>query len=110
MLIILCVIDDHDVQRARFVLQRAADYHGRLLQLSQTPRQDEADECIHLESEWTAMRIMLVSLSRHHLQSMLTHDVLGLAGQPTRNRRAHIYKGKRPIEESQARFRREDCR
>lgn len=55
--------DDHDVQTARIVLQRAADYHGRLLQLSQTPGQHEADECTQLEAQWTTMRIVLVSLS-----------------------------------------------
>lgn len=60
--------DDCDVQSARFVLQRAADYHGRLLQLSQVSEQDESHECTQLEAEWTAMRVVLVSqpLSNHH--------------------------------------------
>lgn len=53
--------DNHDVQSARFVLQRATDYHDRLLQLSETADQDDAHECTALESEWTAMRIVLVS-------------------------------------------------
>lgn len=53
--------DDRDVQSARFVLQRAADYHGKLLQLSQTSEQNESHECTQLEAEWTAMRMVLVS-------------------------------------------------
>lgn len=57
-----CAADYHDVQTARFVLQRAADYHGRLQELSQNMGQGEVEEYTHLEAEWTAMRIALVSL------------------------------------------------
>lgn len=53
-------IGDHDVQTARLVLQNAADYYRRLQELSQTLGQEEADECTHLEAEWTAMRVTLV--------------------------------------------------
>lgn len=53
-------LESDDVQTARLVLQMAADYHGRLQSLSQTLGQDEADECVHLEAEWTAMRVALV--------------------------------------------------
>lgn len=53
--------DDHDVQTARFILQRAADYQGRLQQLSQTLKDEGFDEYTDLEAEWTAMRIALVS-------------------------------------------------
>lgn len=63
--------DNHDVQSARFVLQRAADYHGRLLQLSEMPEQDEADECVKLETEWTGMRIVLVSSLTEKMPSTL---------------------------------------
>lgn len=54
--------DGHDVQTARSVLQRAADYHGRLQQLSHAPPQAHDNECTYLEAEWTAMRIVLVRL------------------------------------------------
>lgn len=60
LIVSICIPDEHNAQTARFVLQRAADYHGRLQELSQTSDQDDADECVQLEAEWTAMRIVLV--------------------------------------------------
>ncbi|PSR97315.1 meiosis protein SPO22/ZIP4 like-domain-containing protein [Coniella lustricola] len=55
----ICCTDHDDVQTARLVLQRAADYHGRLQHLSQMPRHDQGDEILRLEAEWTALRIIL---------------------------------------------------
>lgn len=80
--------DNHDVQSARFVLQRAADYHAKLLQLSETSDQDEAHECTQLESEWTAMRIVLVSqpVKQYHQYIALLKTMSGVARQPTRDR------------------------
>ncbi|KAH8778487.1 meiosis protein SPO22/ZIP4 like-domain-containing protein [Diaporthe sp. PMI_573] len=54
----LC-IDDEDVQNARFVLQKAADYHGRLQSMSQTMQPGDADQAVEKEAEWTVLRIAL---------------------------------------------------
>lgn len=59
-MLFLCNTDDRDVHTARFVLQRAVDYHRRLQEMSETLELDDAKSCSDLEAEWTAMRITLV--------------------------------------------------
>lgn len=54
------MVDDDDVENARFVLQKAADYHGRLQSISQTIQAEDAEQAMDLEAEWTVLRIALV--------------------------------------------------
>ncbi|KAK2606983.1 hypothetical protein N8I77_005697 [Diaporthe amygdali] len=54
----LC-IDDNDVQNARTVLQKAADYHGRLQNLLRTMEPEDVNQSIEMEAEWTVLRIAL---------------------------------------------------
>ncbi|KAJ0124698.1 Testis-expressed sequence 11 protein [Diaporthe amygdali] len=54
----LC-IDGNDVQNARTVLQKAADYHGRLQNLLRTMEPEDINQSIEMEAEWTVLRIAL---------------------------------------------------
>ncbi|KAI3394550.1 hypothetical protein diail_2541 [Diaporthe ilicicola] len=54
----LC-IDCEDVQNARLVLQKAADYHCRLQNPSRTMEPEDAAQFIETEAEWTVLRIAL---------------------------------------------------
>lgn len=59
--------DDDDVQNTRLILQKAADYHGRLQDMSQTMKSEDADQMVEMEAEWTVLRIALVcSLNYQH--------------------------------------------
>ncbi|KAK7735234.1 sporulation-specific protein 22 [Cytospora paraplurivora] len=69
-------IDDHDVQTARLVLQRAAEYHGRLHDLSH--EEHDADECVEIEVEWTVLRM---ALAWEDNQLDVAEHVLAQAGE-----------------------------
>lgn len=65
----------------RLVLQKAADYHGRLQNLSPTMEPEDADQTTEMEAEWTVLRIALVrAINYKHKESQLT-SYPGLEGQ-----------------------------
>lgn len=81
---------DDDVQNARLVLQKAADYHGQLQNMSQTMQTEEADQTIEMEAEWTVLRIALVCAPNcQYMISRLTRFP-GVERQPARRRRALV--------------------
>lgn len=75
-----CVLDDHDAQTARLLLERAVEYRGRLHDLSQG--EHDTDDCIEFEAAWTVLRIALV-IAHFFLYAWLfmigTNHISGLA-------------------------------
>lgn len=90
----LWMADDNDVQNARLILQKAADCHGRLQNMSQTMQMDEADQIIEMEAEWTVLRIALVCAPNYHCRMSRLTGLLGVERQPARRRRALVCSSK----------------
>lgn len=74
--------DDDDVQNARLILQKAADCHGRLQDMSRTMQTEDAEQTIEMEAEWTVLRIALVCAPYCHHQKLGLTKFLGMERQP----------------------------
>lgn len=86
--------DDDDVQNARLVLQRAADYHGRLQSIARTTDPEDLYQTVEMEAEWTVLRIALVRAPFCHNKMVQLTSSPGMEGKPARCRRAPIRPGK----------------
>lgn len=82
--------DDDDDQNTRHILQKAADYHSRLQDMSRTMQSDDTDLTMEMEAEWTALRIALVCALYYHHKILQLTRALGLERQPARYRRASV--------------------
>lgn len=64
------MVGDDDVENARLVLQKAADYHSRLQTTSQMIQAEDAEQAMEMEAEWTVLRIALVCASPYDNTTM----------------------------------------
>lgn len=90
----LWMADENDVQNARLILQKAADCHGRLQNMSQKMQTEEIDQIIEMEAEWTVLRIALVSAPNCPCKMLQLTRQLGVERQPARRRRALVCSSK----------------